>query len=687
MKRLLLALAVLIAATLGARSQSTVTVIGPVTPGNCVVFNSTTVIKDSGGTGCTGTGAGVPGGPNGTVQYNLAGAFGGFTVNGDCILNTTSGAIICTKTNGALLGPLAILSPGTGVAAALVNPVIGSGGVVLSTAPTIASPILTGATLTSPIVTGAFTATGLVTNADLVTVAGASFKGNPSSTAGIAPTDFTISSLPDIVALNLVADQFLVWQQTTNTFKSVTATEIFATNGGVSSLNTQKGNLTLLAGANVTITSGAGQLTISASGGGGGGGCLTPGTGNAFCGGGGNGTLTGSNNTAVNVSLTSITSGNNNTVYGFGAGHFLTGSAGNTLIGQSAGFNITTGVFPISTNNTFVGYQSGYGCTTCQYNTAVGLFAMQWTTTNAADENTAIGATALLSNTTGTHNTAVGANALGGDYDPVGVHGTAITGSENVAVGYNTLLAATTAAQNVCVGAQSCAAYAPSSFTGQNNVGIGWSSLPAMATIANSNIAFGTLSGANVTTGSNNILEGFYAGKGITTGSNNILIGQNTVPNTCAGAIANAVMIGNNINCALIGSSTITIADGAGNQRITADSTGKVTLQNVLGWGTSVNTSDGAQRASALANLATVNLTSDPSLGTFIYLFNSNGQFCGFTLNAGLNTVNKIFDPATVCGTSAGAAANNVYKSGANYIIQNNTGGIQSYTVRYFTVG
>ena len=526
-----------------------------------------------------------------------------------------------------------------------------------------------------------------VLNSNLVQENPATIKGNPTGSLADVQ-DFSIQGLPDVVALNLVSDQFLVWQQATGLFKSVTATEIFATNGGVTSLNTLKGNLTLLAGANVTITPGAGTLTIGATGGGGGSGCSTPGSGNAFCGGGGNGTLTGSNNTAVNVSLTSITSGNNNTAYGYAAGHSLTGSSGDTLIGYAAGFNITTGVFPISTNNTFVGAQAGYGCTTCQYNTAVGLFAMQWTTTNAADENTAIGATALLSNTTGTHNTAVGANALGGDYDPIGVHGTAITGSENVAVGYNTLLAATTAAQNVCVGAQSCAAYAPSSFTGSNNVGIGWSSLPAMATTANGNIALGTLSGANVTTGTNNILEGFYAGKGITTGSNNILIGQNTVPNTCAGAIVNAVAIGNNINCALLGSNTITIADGAGNQRITVDSTGKTTLQNVLGWGTSANTSDGAQRLGSTANLSVNNLSNiDPSLGTFIYIFNSSGQMCAFTLNAGLNTTNKIFDPSSVCGTAAGSAATNVYKSGSFYVVQNNTGGVQSYTIRYLTVG
>ena len=62
-----------------ARAQSTVTVIGPITPGDCAVFNSTTVIKDSGSTGCTGGGGGSPGGSNGQVQFNNAGSFGGLS--------------------------------------------------------------------------------------------------------------------------------------------------------------------------------------------------------------------------------------------------------------------------------------------------------------------------------------------------------------------------------------------------------------------------------------------------------------------------------------------------------------------------------------------------------------------------------------------------------------------------------
>lgn len=48
-----------------------------------------------------------PGGSSGQVQYNNAGAFGGFTVGGDGTLNTSTGSLIVTKTNGVAFGSFA----------------------------------------------------------------------------------------------------------------------------------------------------------------------------------------------------------------------------------------------------------------------------------------------------------------------------------------------------------------------------------------------------------------------------------------------------------------------------------------------------------------------------------------------------------------------------------------------------
>jgi hypothetical protein len=50
------------------------------------------------GGGGGGGGGGTPGGASGQIQYNNAGAFGGFSMSGDCTLVVPS--ITCTKTNG-----------------------------------------------------------------------------------------------------------------------------------------------------------------------------------------------------------------------------------------------------------------------------------------------------------------------------------------------------------------------------------------------------------------------------------------------------------------------------------------------------------------------------------------------------------------------------------------------------------
>jgi hypothetical protein len=78
-----------------------VTVIGPAPiPGDCVKFFSTTQIQDA-LTTCNSGAASNPGGSSGQIQYNNSGAFGGFTMSGDCLTNTATGVIICTKTNGS----------------------------------------------------------------------------------------------------------------------------------------------------------------------------------------------------------------------------------------------------------------------------------------------------------------------------------------------------------------------------------------------------------------------------------------------------------------------------------------------------------------------------------------------------------------------------------------------------------
>ena len=89
-----LILAIFLVGLTGALAQN-VTVIGPITPGDCAQFSSTTVVKDAGST-CGGGGAGVPGGVNGSIQFNNSSAFGGFTASGDATINTGSGVVTVT---------------------------------------------------------------------------------------------------------------------------------------------------------------------------------------------------------------------------------------------------------------------------------------------------------------------------------------------------------------------------------------------------------------------------------------------------------------------------------------------------------------------------------------------------------------------------------------------------------------
>ena len=185
----------------------------------------------------------------------------------------------------------------------------------------------------------------------------------------------------------------------------------------------------------------------------------------------GNTTTTVGNLTVQNVTLSS-TNGDAN-IHGLTVGQGGGSVSTNTAVGASALAANTTG----SVNSAF-GYQAGYSLTTGTFNSFFG-------------ENSA------YYQTTGSYNIAIGQGAL------QGVSGQSNTGSYNTAVGNNALLNNTTASNNTAVGYQ--AGYTNS--TGAQNSFLGYQS------------------GSGLTTGSNNVLAGFIAGQGVTTGSGNVLIG------------------------------------------------------------------------------------------------------------------------------------------------------------------
>ena len=127
--------------------------------------------------------------------------------------------------------------------------------------------------------------------------------------------------------------------------------------------------------------------------------------------------------TSVSVGAFSLgvnSTGNDNTVVGYGAGYYITGS-GNTGVGRSTlssgnsgasgGANTAVGYYALQANTTAsygtaVGYQAGHSSQTADYNTFVGYRAGYSTT---GDQNTFLGKFAGNAVTSGATNTIVGA--------------------------------------------------------------------------------------------------------------------------------------------------------------------------------------------------------------------------------------------------------------------------------------
>lgn len=246
---------------------------------------------------------------------------------------------------------------------------------------------------------------------------------------------------------------------------------------------------------------------------------------------------TGTNNLgAGNAALVALTSGVNN--FGFGA-----------LALQQ----LTTGNY-----NVAIGVQAMNVATSTNNDIAIGASALiaEKAGGPAGNDhyNTAIGRSALLSNTYGYYNDGIGGQALGNvttgaENDAIGIDaGYGITtGNANVAIGSNSLFTGTSTGLNIAIGKN---ALYNTSDPGSWNVGIGVQSLYSNVGGA-LNTAIGYQSGYANTTGSNNLYLGYLAGyvdsagsTGAITGSNNIVIGtsQNMLPTKSS---SNQLNIGN----------------------------------------------------------------------------------------------------------------------------------------------
>ena len=208
----------------------------------------------------------------------------------------------------------------------------------------------------------------------------------------------------------------------------------------------------------------------------------------------------------------------------------------NTAVGQSALVNNTTGM-----NNTAVGFQALQN-SNADGNTATGYQALLSNTSGTF--NTAYGQQALSSNTVTSENTAFGAFAL--SLGAFGAENTAVgyealsrnTSGGNTAVGWEALGRNTTGSSDVAVGSGALAA----NIVGSGNTAVGAGALTSNIG-AGSNTAVGENALVATTSGNFNTALGANALTVNTTGHSNIAVGTQAGRLLAAGS--NNIYIGN----------------------------------------------------------------------------------------------------------------------------------------------
>ena len=232
-----------------------------------------------------------------------------------------------------------------------------------------------------------------------------------------------------------------------------------------------------------------------------------------------------------------------------------------------AGGTVTT-----TADATLNGLTVGKGGGAVSTNTAVGASALVANTTGA--NHTAVGYQALYSNTTGVNNTAVGGEALytnstGGNNVAMGRQAMQYntTGEANAGVGYGALRDNTTGSYNSAFGMFAL----ESNTTGIENTAVGYQALVANTT-ASYNTAVGRNSLVACTTGTHNTVIGHNSGDTITTGTKNTILGR-----------YNGNQGGLDIRTL---SNRVVLSDGDGNPRLYADNNGAWQSTSAIGNGT-----------------------------------------------------------------------------------------------------
>ena len=247
------------------------------------------------------------------------------------------------------------------------------------------------------------------------------------------------------------------------------------------------------------------------------------------------------------TALNAVTGGDANLAIGHDALGALQTGTGAVAIGYQAGAAITSATF----SPTFLGYQAGnaenggLGGNTAlghsalasntegNFNTAVGYFALNTLNTSGGDtpsQNTAVGHTAGLDVTFGDRGTYVGASAganvtSANNNTFIGAESgnATTTGADNVAVGFGSLDTNTTSASNTAIGTESLY-----HSTAAENVAVGYRAgygVNGQTNSATQNTFVGFEAGTVATTGGVNTAIGYRSLKSNTVGTSNTALG------------------------------------------------------------------------------------------------------------------------------------------------------------------
>jgi len=334
----------------------------------------------------------------------------------------------------------------------------------------------------------------------------------------------------------------------------------------------------------------------------------------------------------------------------------------NTAVGASALTTNSTGP-----DATVVGYQAGYS-STGGYLTAVGYKAGY--AVSSGTDNVFMGWNTGLSTTTGSSNVAMGDNAFR----------TNTTGGSNLALGHAALYSNTTASNNTAVGYQ---ALYPS--TGINNT------------------ALGSQAGYSNSTGTKNTFLGVYAGYGNTTGFSNTYVGaQGAITNSgCAELMTTGSK--NTIIGAYNGNQNSLDIRTANNYMVMSDGDGSIgQYWRNVGPGNAIDSRIGNSNhaISVVGESGTINSGSSATVNVNGYGGDGCGGFILITTAASDGT--NGYDTTTIFAHTHGSAYN-TYSSSFAYtsvnsititnppsgamVITNNSGKTIKYQSRFLNLG